>query len=62
MAVFRYEATSELRENSTESGIVIAKDRDEAEAKVKQDGFNEISVKQIRGVAALWKGFTADIK
>ena len=62
MAVFRYDATSELRENSPESGIVVAKDTDEAKIKVEQDGFDKVSIKQIRGVAALWKGFTADIK
>ena len=62
MAVFRYDATSEIRENSTKSGIVVARDRDDAKAKVEHDGFNKVSVKQIRGVTALWKGFTADIK
>ncbi len=62
MAVFRYRATSEHRENTPESGIVVAKDKDEAKIKVEQDGFDKVSVKQIRGVTALWKGFTADIK
>ena len=62
MAVFRYDATSDDRENSTESGIVVAKDRDEAKIKVEQDGFDKVSITPIRGVSALWKGFTADIK
>ena len=62
MAVFQYHATSELREDFMEKGVVIARDRDDAKAKVEHDGFNKVSVKQIRGISALWKGFTADIK
>ena len=62
MAVFRYEATKKLPEDFRELGIVVARDKDEAKAKLKQDGFSEVQLKQIRGLHALWNRFTADIK
>ena len=62
MAVFRYQATRKLRENFMESGIVVAKDSDEAKAKLKQYGFSEFRLARVRRLAALWKRFTADIK
>ena len=62
MAVFRYKATKELPEDYTELGTVVAGDKDEAKAKLKQDGFNEVRLNQVRGLAALWHRFTADIR
>ncbi len=62
MAVFRYEATKELPEDYTELGTIVVRDRDEAKAKLNQDGFNKVRLKQVRGLAALWNRFTADIK
>ena len=62
MVVFRYKATKELPEDYTERGTVVARDKDEAKAKLNRDGFNEVRLKQLRGLAALWHTFTADIK
>ncbi len=62
MAVFRYKARKYIPEEYTESGIVVARDEDEAKAKLKLDGFSEVRLKRIRGLAALWNRFTADIK
>ena len=62
MAVFRYEATKKDPDDYTERGTVAARDEDEAKAKLKQDGFNEVHLKQVRGFAALWDRFTADVK
>ena len=62
MAVFRYEATKELPEDYTELGTVVARDRDEAKAKLDRDGFRKVRLKQVRGLAALWHTVTSDIK
>ncbi len=62
MAVFRYEATSTLREDFLESGTIRAKDESEAKAKLNQYGFNKVRLEPIQGISALWKWFTADIK
>ena len=62
MAVFRYEATKKLPEDYTELGTIVARDKDEAKTKLKQDGFSEVRLKQIRGIAALWNRFSADIR
>ena len=62
MAVFRYEATKELPEDYTERGTVVARDNYEAKTKLKQEGFSKVHLKRVRGLAALWDRFTADIK
>ncbi len=62
MAVFRYKAKKTEGEEFTESGTIRAKDESEARAKLIQYGFNKVRLKQVRGLAALWKRFTADIK
>ena len=62
MAVFRYEATKKLPEDYRELGTVVVKDKDGAKAKLNQEGFTEVRLKRIRGLAALWNTFTADIR
>ena len=62
MAVFRYKATKHIPEEYTESGVVVARDEDEAKAKLNQEGFSEVHLKQVHGLAALWNRFTADIR
>ena len=63
MAVFRYKAMiTEEREESTESGTILAKDGSEATAKLNQYGFSKVRLEHIRGISSLWKRFTADIK
>ena len=59
MPVYRFSANSDRIEDSREWGIVVANDRDEAKAKIERDGFSYVSVKKIRGISALWRGFTA---
>ena len=62
MAVFRYKATKYIPETYTEAGTVVARDKDEATAKLNLDGFSKVRLERIRGIAALWNRFTADIK
>ena len=64
MAVFRYKAmhTETEGEEFTESGTINAKDEAEATAKLNQYGFGKVRLVRIRGIAALWKRFTADIR
>ena len=62
MAVFRYKATRWKRAEFAESGTIVAKDKREAKTKLNQQGFNKVGLKRIRGFAAFWKRFTADIK
>ena len=62
MAVFQYEATKNIPEEYTESGSIRAEDEKETRAKLNQYGFSKVHLTRIRGIAALRKGFTADIK
>lgn len=64
MAVFRYisQHTEVEGEEHTESGTIRAKDEAEATAKLNQYGFSKVRLERIRGLSALWKQFTADIK
>ncbi len=62
MALFRYEVTSTHREDFVELGTIRAKDESEAKAKLNQYGFDKVRLARIRGVSALWKRFTADIR
>jgi len=63
MAVFRYKAMiTEEGEEFCESGTFVGTDENEATAKLNQYGFSKVRLGRIRGIAALWKRFTADIK
>ena len=62
MAVFRYEATKTVGLGYTEPGIIVALDEKTAKAKLNQYGFHRVRLKRIRGMSALWKRFSADIK
>ena len=62
MAVFRYKAMRGEREEFAESGTIVAKDRGQAKVKLNKHGFDKVRLKRIRGMAALWARFTADIK
>ena len=62
MAVFLYEVSSNLREGFKESGTIRARDEREAKYKLTQYGFGGIRLERIRGIRALRKWFTADIK
>ena len=62
MAVFRYKAMKAQRGEFIESGIVVASDKAGAKAKLRKNGFGAVQLEAIRGVRALWKRFSADIK
>ncbi len=63
MAVFQYKAMiTEAGEEHSESGTIVSADEKEARAKLHQSGFSQVQLERIRGIAALWKRFTADIK
>ena len=62
MAVFRYKAMKTEGEEFTESGTIVGKDEKEATAKLNQYGFNKVRLERVRGIAALWKWFAADIR
>ena len=62
MAVFRYKAMKAELGESVESGIVVARDKHRAKAKLKKHGFGAAHLENIRGIRALWKRLSADIK
>ena len=64
MPTFQYKAmhTQTEGEEFTESGTIRARDEAEATAKLNRFGFGKVRLRQLRGLAALWKRFTADIK
>ena len=45
-----------------EYGTIVAKEKSEATAKLNQSGFSEVRLKQVCGLAALWKRFTAELE
>ncbi len=63
MAVFQYKAMiMDEDDEVTELGTIVSTDESEAMLKMVQYGFSNIRLERIRGISALWKGFTADIK
>jgi len=64
MSTFQYEATvkSNGSEEVTEWGTVVAQSQVAAEEKLKQLGLVPINMKPLRGIKALFKSFTADVK
>ena len=62
MAVFRYKAMKAELGEPVESGFVVARNKHKAKAKLKKHGFGAAHLENIRGIRALWKQFSADIK
>ena len=62
MAVFRYKAMKKYGGEFVESGIVVASDEKKAKHKLHKHGFGAVRLERIRGIRALWKRFSADIK
>jgi len=62
MAVYRYKAMKTKGEEFTESGTVVAMDEKAATFKLNEYGLDKVRLQRIRGISALWKRFTADIK
>lgn len=62
MAVFRYEASDPKGEEFTEMGVVVAKNDDAAKQKLKALNFSEVKLKRLKGIDAIFKQFTADVR
>ncbi|MFP4502762.1 MAG: hypothetical protein ACLFTT_17350 [Candidatus Hydrogenedentota bacterium] len=64
MATYEYHAIRAEgdQEKSFVGGVVIAKNRHEAKAKLREQGLKATMLKQAKGVMALLKWFEADIR
>lgn len=62
MAVFEYEACDREREQFTETGTVVGRDKSDAEEKLFALNFSEVRLKRLSGFGALFKQFTADVR
>ena len=62
MAVFRYSVTLKTREDFTEEGVVAAKNEEEARHKLYQLDLRGAQLKEMKGVKAWFKWFSADIR
>lgn len=64
MAVFKFSALAIGKENEDhyEKGTVVARDQMDALDKLRRARFTQIKLKQLRGVPALLRQFTADVR
>lgn len=64
MAVFRFSALANGKENEDhyERGTVVARDQLDALDKLRRARYTQIRLKQMKGVSALFKQFTADVR
>lgn len=64
MAVFKFRAYTEGKEDEDhyEKGTVVARDQADARDKLRRERFTNIKLKQMRGVAAFMRQFTADFR
>lgn len=64
MAVFKFSANTEGKEDEDhrEKGTVVARDQSDAREKLKRERFTNIKLKQLKGFSALLTQFTADIR
>ncbi|MCF6285746.1 MAG: hypothetical protein L3K26_11200 [Candidatus Hydrogenedentes bacterium] len=64
MSVFKFRAFTIGKENDDhyEKGTVVARDQADARDKLRRERFTNIKLKQLTGVSALVKQFTADIR
>ena len=62
VSVFEYTVIMKEREDHVETGIVRATDKRDAEEKLKQLELYKPKLKQIKGISAFLKQFTADVK
>ena len=61
MAVFQYEGMRLDREEITETGVVSAESKEEALTILRRYHLNEIRLRKLRGLRALFVRFSADI-
>lgn len=62
MSVYKYRILLNRGEEFEEEGTVVAKDEAEAKQKLKPLKYNEIHLKKLSGINALFKQFTADVR
>ena len=62
MAVFKYSGIVKNREEMSETGTVVANSKQEAEIKLQKHDLINISLKQITGISAFFKSFSANIR
>ncbi len=62
MALFKYKVTLKNREDFVETGTIRARDKKGAKKKLQALDFRDIHLKQLSGISAFLKGFTADVK
>jgi type II secretory pathway component PulF len=62
VTVYQFRAVDRKREDSTESGTVVADNEEEARRKLQPLGYTEIRLKKLSGFTAWLKRFTADIR
>ena len=64
MAVFKFSALAQGKEKEDhyEKGTVVARDQMDALDKLRRARFTQIRLKQLRGVNALFRQFTADVR
>jgi acyl transferase domain-containing protein len=60
--VFRYVASMKHPEEHTDTGTVVARDKDEAKKKLRAFRYDRITFKRLHGWSALVGKFTADVK
>ena len=64
VAVFKFSALALGKENQDhiEKGTVVARDQVEALEKLRRERLTKIRLKQMRGITALFRQFTADVR
>ena len=62
MPVYRYQASAKNREDHVESGTVVARNEEDAKAKLLKLRFGSIRLKRLGGLSGIFKRFTADVK
>jgi len=62
VSVFKYTVVIPNREDAVEHGTVVASNEKEAKRKLREFELMNPTLKEIRGISAFIKRFTADIK
>lgn len=62
MSVFEYRVHLKEREDSVETGTVIAKNEKDARKKLMAYDLRDPTLKEIKGFSGIFKKFTANIK
>lgn len=59
---FKYTACKSLREEYTISGTIVARNEKEAREELKLNHFDNVRLRRIRGLGAIWNRWSADIR